>query len=264
MEAFVAVEILWRQPRDLRPHVHRVGVVIEETAVVEIDPIERQDRHDVDVALRVGTTACARYDAATLGEHRWRKIRLVEHRRVALQREQLLDEMRDGEHGRAHVEYEAVDAPDIGAPADVAELLDDLRIEAEALQADRAGDAADPRSDYDSTLAGHDGRLSWESVENLRRSTSSRSIPRDNRRCGTATVASDWKRPSGAGGGKPAGRPRYAFAKRVTIRTFGRIRGLPASRRLTRGYDRLAADRGPHCRSGRSDPSFGPYCLANA
>ena len=163
MEAFVAVEILGRQPRDLRPHVDRVGVVIEESAVVEIDPVEWQDRHDVDIPARVGAAAGARYHPGAVGEHRWREVRFVEHRRVALQREQLLDEMRDGEHGRPHVEDEAVDAPDIGAPADIGELLDDLRIEAEALQADRAGDAANPRSDDYGALAVHDGRLSWKS-----------------------------------------------------------------------------------------------------
>ena len=156
VEAFVAFKILGRELGDLGTHIHRIGVVIEEGAVIEIDAVEGQDRDDLKIAAGVGAAADARQDAL-FGKYVGRKIGFAEHRGVAFEREQLLDEVRHGQHGRPHVEGEALRAADIGAAARRIELFDDARVEPQALQPDRAGDAADPGADHDGSLASHNG-----------------------------------------------------------------------------------------------------------
>ena len=157
METFVPLQVLGRERGDLGTHVHRIGVVIEEGAVVEIDAVEGQHGHDVEIATGVRAAADARNDAL-FRQHLGRKIRLPQHRRVALEREEFLDEMRHRQHGRPHVEGKALFAPHVSAPADIGELFDDGRVEAQALQPNSTGDAPDAGADHDGDTSSH-GRV---------------------------------------------------------------------------------------------------------
>jgi hypothetical protein len=92
----------------------------------------------LQVTASVGTTTDAGNDALTIGKNIRRKVGLSKHRRVAFEREQLFDKMRHRQHGRPHVEREPLRTANIGAAADIVELFNNPRVEAEALQADRA------------------------------------------------------------------------------------------------------------------------------
>ncbi len=75
------------------------------------------------------------------------EIRLVETRPAPFEREKLLDEVRDGQHGRPHVEGKAVGAAHVSAPTRAVEFLDDRRVDAQTLEADAQRQASDPGAD---------------------------------------------------------------------------------------------------------------------
>ena len=124
VEAFVALEILRRDHADLRARSLGVAVVVEVAAVRKIDPIEGLDRNEIDVALGRRTVA------AVARAHARGEVRTVEIGVALLEREQLFDEVRNGEHGRAHVEHEAVARAHVRATTGTIELLEHRGAEA--------------------------------------------------------------------------------------------------------------------------------------
>ena len=156
VESVVALQVFGREAGNLGANIGRIGVIIEEFTVIEIDAVEGQDRYDLEIAARFGPTADARNNALSLLEDVSRKIRLGQHCHVTLQQKQLFDEMRDRKDGRPHIKGETVRAKDIGAAANIVELFDDPCFEAKALQADRASYAANAGADYDCCSTCHE------------------------------------------------------------------------------------------------------------
>lgn len=77
------------------------------------------------------------------------EIGIVQVMLTALQREQLLDEVRHGDHGRSHVKREAIDLLHERTSTWTVELLNDGGVEAKALQANAQRKPADARADDD-------------------------------------------------------------------------------------------------------------------
>ena len=107
---------------DLTPRALRVAVVIEVRAVIEIDSIEGKDRNDLHVAARRGASGDACSNALT-AQCVNRKVRSRECGLADFECEELLDEVRHREHGRSHIEGEAVDLASERAPSGAIELL---------------------------------------------------------------------------------------------------------------------------------------------
>ena len=147
VELLIPFEILGRELGNLFAHPHRIGIIIEIGHVVEIDAVKWQDRDDLHIFRRVRPAAHARHNALALVKNVRRKIRLAEHRAIALERKQLLDKMRHRQHRWPHVEHKPLGAAHIGAAPRRIEFFDNLRIETQTLQPHGARYAANARPD---------------------------------------------------------------------------------------------------------------------